>query len=66
MVKELYKEWIHYIINTIGKLDCSEYNNQPSFTIPYLGKLVCEEYKLNAINSKLNERSKFKEDTSKK
>lgn len=62
-IKEIYKEYIHYIKNSINELDCNEYNNQPSFIIPNVGKLVCEEYKLNKINEVKNGRIKIKEST---
>lgn len=64
-IKEIYKEWAHYIKDSINKLDCSEYKNQPSFIIPNVGKLVCEEYKLNKINEVKNGRIEIKESTAK-
>lgn len=62
-VKEIYKDWIHYIINKIESTDYSRYNNQPSFVLPYLGRIKCEEYRLNKINSIKNGRIKTKENT---
>lgn len=56
-VKEIYKDWIYYIIDTICNLDCTEYNNQPVFTIPHLGKLICDEFKLKAINKNINNKN---------
>lgn len=64
-IEDVYKEWIYYIINTIESLDCNSYNKQPSFTIPSLGKLVCDKFKLERINNNKNGRIKFKENTSK-
>lgn len=62
-VESIYKDWIYYIINTIKNTDYSKYNKQQSFTIPKLGKLVCNESKLNKINKNKNGRTKIKEYT---
>jgi hypothetical protein len=64
-IEELYKDWIKYIINHIESTDHSSYNNQQSIIIPRVGKLICNERKLNAINNVKNGRSKFKTSTTK-
>lgn len=65
VIKEIYKEWVYYILNKVKELDYSSYNDQPSFIIPHIGKLVCEEYKLNAINKIKNGRIEIKKSTAK-
>lgn len=64
-VEELYKDWVKYILNHIENTDHSSYNNQQSIIIPHVGKLVCNEYKLNKINESKNGRSKFETSTTK-
>lgn len=59
MIESIYKEWVHYILDYIKNNDYNEFNinKHPSFTIPHLGKLVCTEYKIKAINNKKNGRN---------
>ena len=62
-IEELYKDWVKHIINHIENTDHSSYNNQQSIIIPHVGKLICNERKLNTINKIKNGRSKFKTST---
>lgn len=65
LIKEVYKEWARFIIEKMESLDFSEYKGQPSFIIPHLGKLICNEYKLNKINEIKNGRTETKKSTAK-
>lgn len=64
-IKNIYTDYLSYIKETIVGMEFDEYNNQLGFTLPSLGKIYVNKYKLEHINRNKNGRINFKEDSSK-
>lgn len=66
-VEDVYTDWLKYIKKTIISYNYFEFDNQRTFTIPFLGTIYTYKVKIDYINKlRENGRAEYKKNPSKK
>ena len=65
-INNIYSDWLSYIKENIVGTEFDRYDNQLGYTLPSLGKIYVNKFKLEHINRNKNGRIKSKENSSQK